>query len=301
MSAVGAAVAHGAGGRRIWPIERIGYRVPRARFNGRIHAVFARACYIDCGDALLTLVDTAGTDGPTMLLATRRTAPDMRGAFRRGAAVRCDEGLLRSGDTMLDLRGARTWHAPGLRSQLPYGEMASRVALASARLAQIRCTRSSVLDRSGSATIARINRACRDLALADAVGCCTQLVGWGEGLTPAGDDYLVGLCSGLGALAGEDAARRAFAGRIRAFLSNAGPSTTPIAAHYLALAGRGDFNANILRAVDALRAEPDPSLAMRTLDDIMAVGATSGADTVAGILSAFAAWSRPAAMGCSAS
>jgi len=301
MSAARAAVAHGTGGRRIWPIERIGYRVPRARFNGRIHAVFARACYIDCDGALLTLVATPDMDGPTTLLATHGTAPDMRTAFRRGAAVRCDEGFLRSGDATLDLRGARTWHPPRLRSQLPCAEMASRVALASARLAQIRRTRSSVLDRSGSSTIARIRRACRDLALEDAIGCCTQIVGWGEGLTPAGDDYLVGLCSGLGALAGEDAARRAFAGRIRAFLSNAGPRTTPIAAHYLALAGRGDFDANILRAVDALRAEPEPSRAMRTLDDIIAVGATSGADTLAGILSAFAAWSRSTTIGYSAS
>jgi hypothetical protein len=296
MSAVWAAVPRGAGTGRIWAIDRIGYRVPRARFDGSIHAVFARVCYIDCGDTLLTL-DAVGADGPTTLLSARHMAPDMRSAFRRGAAVRCHEGLLHSGGTTLDLRNAQTWHAPDLRPMLSYGEMVSRVTLASTRLAQVRRTRSSVLDRIGSATIGQVTRACRDLALMDAIDCCARLVGWGEGLTPAGDDYLVGLCSGLGALADEDAARRAFVGRIRTFLGAAGARTTPIAAHCLALAACGDFNANILRAVDAVRAEPDPSLALRTLDEIMAVGATSGADTLTGILSAFTAWTHPAAIG----
>jgi hypothetical protein len=284
--------------RRIWSVKRLGYRVPRVQFDGTVHAVFARACYIECGDTLLTLAAATLADGPTTLLLGSEAAADLRGAFRRGDTVRCRGGRVHSRGAALDLRSAQTWQVPDPRPDLAASDIPVRVALARTRLAQVRRTHSSVLDRSGEAAIARLTRACRDLDSANALDHATRFVGWGEGLTPAGDDYLVGLCAALGALVQRDAGRRDFLDRLREFLAAQQSRTTPIAAHCLKLAALGHFNADILRAIDALRSETDSHAAQRALDDVMAVGATSGADVLTGILSGFTAWSGLSIMEC---
>ena len=164
--------------------------------------------------------------------------------------------------------------------------------MARARLVAGRQKRSSVLDRSGAAAIARVERACRRLDVTGALGSIQRFVGWGEGLTPAGDDYLVGLCAALGILVQGDARRKAFLTMMRAFVSTQHVRTTPISAHWLTLASRGHFNADLLRALDALRAERDVRNARDAIDALMAVGATSGADALTGILSGFEAWMK---------
>jgi hypothetical protein len=282
--------------RRIWPVQRLGYRVPRVRFDGVVHAVFSRACYFECGDTLLTLGAASLADGPTTLLLGREAAVDLRRAFRRGDAVRCRDGRVRSGGTTLDLRRAYTWRVPASRPALASGDTSLRVELARTRLAQVRRTRSSVLDRAEVA-IESLSSACMHLDLACALDHADRFVGWGEGLTPAGDDFLVGLCAALDALAYGDAGRHAFVDGLRAFLSMQRSRTTAIAAHCLSLAAHGHFNADILCAIDALRTEPDAHAAQRLLDDVLAVGATSGADALTGILSGFAAWSGPGTVG----
>jgi hypothetical protein len=284
--------------RRTWSVRRLGYRVPRVQFDGTVHAVFARACYIECGDTLLTLAAATLADGPTTLVLGRDAAADLRSAFRRGDAVRCRDGRVRSRGAALDLRSAHTWRVPDPRPSLAAGDTASRVELALTQLAQVRRTHSSVLDRNGAAAIARLTRACRDLDSANALDQAARFVGWGEGLTPAGDDYLVGLCAALGTLVQRDAGRREFLDRLRGFFAAQQARTTPIAAHCLKLAALGHFNADILRAIDALRSETDVPVAQGALDDVMAVGATSGADVLTGILSGFTAWCGMAVMDC---
>ena len=89
-----------------------------------------------------------------------------------------------------------------------------------------------------------------------------------------------------------------FVDRVREFLAAQRSRTTPIAAHCLDLAALGHFNADILRAIDAIHSEPVADAAERALDEIMAVGATSGADALTGILSAFDAWSGAVVREC---
>ena len=277
---------------RTWAVARVGYRVPRERFDGVVHGVFARACYIDCGGSLLTLATAGVSDGPTTLVLGADAPADLRYVFNPGDALRCREGCVRGPDVRLELAHARTWRAPPRRSSLSGGETAARVALARARLADGRRARSSVLDRGGSAVIADVENACSRLDIASALARIERFVGWGEGLTPAGDDYLVGLCAALQSLVHGNAARRTFLRRMRGFVASQSLRTTPISAHWLTLASRGHFNADLLRALDALRAERDVQNARDAIDALMAVGATSGADALTGILSGFEAWMK---------
>jgi len=66
--------------------------------------------------------------------------------------------------------------------------------------------------------------------------------------------------------------------------------TTPIAAHYLRLAAQGHFNADVRNLRDALLCEHDLGCVEGVLDAALAVGATSGADMVTGLLAGIAAW-----------
>jgi hypothetical protein len=282
--------------RAAWPVTRLGYRVPRVQFDGIVHAVFARTCYIECGDTLLTLVAATLADGPTTLLLGHGAAADLRSAFRRGDAVRSRGGRVHSRGAALDLRRAQTWRVPDARPALTPSDTLSRIELARMRLARVRRTHSSVLDRNGDGAIGKLTRACQDRDIANALDLAARFIGWGEGLTPAGDDYLVGLCAALDALACRDARRHVFVKRMQEFLAAQESRTTPIAAHCLKLAAHGHYNGDILRAIDALRSETDAHVAQRVLDDVMAVGATSGADALTGILSGFAAWSDPSVM-----
>jgi hypothetical protein len=283
--------------RPAWAVVRVGYLVPREDFDGTVHAVFERACYIERGDELLTLVAGTLHEGPTTLRLDRATATDLRHAFRRGDAMRCRNGRASSRGAVLDLRGATTWHAPPRPAPLAPRDRLARLELARARLAWAQHPRSSVLAREGVPAIASLEAVCLDLDLAAALGHAQRFVGWGEGLTPAGDDFLVGLAAALGALA-DDPGRVAFARGLREYLGAQFARTTPIAAHCLKLAAHGHFNAGVLLAVEALRAEPGLPEAQAALDALLSVGATSGADVLTGIVCGFAAWSGAAHPQC---
>jgi hypothetical protein len=278
---------------RTWAVARIGYRVPRRRFDGVVRGVFSRACYIDCGRSLLTLAAAGVADGPTTLVLGADAPADLRSVFAPGDALRCRAGRVAGRGVVLELDRARTWRVGEPPSLLDGCAVAARMALARAGLAEARRARSSVLDRGGRVAIDGVEDACRRLDVADAIPRIERFVGWGEGLTPAGDDYLVGLFAALGALVQGDAARRGFLAGLRRFVASRCARTTPISAHGLVLASRGHFNAGVLRALDALRSEGDAHNARVAFDDLTAVGATSGADALTGILSGFAAWTKP--------
>ena len=124
-----------------------------------------------------------------------------------------------------------------------------------------------------------------------------RLVGWGEGLTPAGDDFLLGLMAGLDALVRDDPRRREFRRALAAALEASTQRTTPIAAHYLRLAAGGHYIEPLIRLRNALLCEDDGAVLDQALHSALAVGATSGADTVSGLVAGLGVWlPEPAAV-----
>ena len=101
----------------------------------------------------------------------------------------------------------------------------------------------------------------------------TSLVGLGAGLTPSGDDVLVGFTAAL------TAARHTLARPIARAVAGAGARTTLIARTYLDHAARGDY-AERVHELTAAVAAGDQVQVVRG----MSWGATSGADLVLGIL-----------------
>ena len=278
--------------RVILDLAAIGYLVPAAAFMGRVHSVFAGACNVRCNDTLLTIAAYRAGDGPATLRLADGAAPDLRVAFDAGESVRCHGGVLRSGRIELRLRKVRVWR-PVEPTCLPTpARIDARLGDVAASLARCRHAQSSILGREGATTAAALRDACRTLDVESAMRHAARLIGWGEGLTPAGDDFLVGLLAGLDALVEGDERRGRMRGAIAATVRSCAGRTTPIAAHYLKLAAGGHYNEPLLGLRNALLAAADRHVIDAALRRALAIGASSGADTARGLLAGLAAWSR---------
>jgi hypothetical protein len=279
--------------RSVLAIETIGYLVPRADFTGRVHSVFAQACSFACDGTLLTLCGPHAAIGPLTLRLARGATQELRELFVAGERVDagCD-GLL-SGRAELRWADAKVWTPAGLRALLAADEIEHRVHLAAARVAQFRSTHPSIVDGAGAPVVGALQEACRTLANAQATLHVERLIGWGEGLTPAGDDFLVGMLAGLDALARGTPRRQRFRDALAAAVVTGATRTTSISAQYLRLATGGHYTQPLLGLRDALIAEPAAEIVDGALHGALAIGATSGADTVSGLLAALAAWAVP--------
>jgi hypothetical protein len=276
----------------ILDVATIGYLVPPAGFVGHVHSVFAAACNVRCHDTLVTIAACRLGDGPAMLRLTDDAPPDLRRLLTVGETVGGHDGVLRSAHVELRLRQARVWRpAPPMRPLTPE-RIEARLRHAAASLAQCRDSHSTILGREGATTVAALRDACRTLDVEPAMRHAVRLIGWGEGLTPAGDDFLVGLLAGLDAWVEGDERRGRVRAAIAAAVTSGARRTTPIAAHYLKLAAGSHYNEPLVGLRHALLAEDDGRFVDAALRRALAIGASSGADTTHGLLAGLAAWSR---------
>lgn len=120
------------------------------------------------------------------------------------------------------------------------------------------------------------------------------LVGVGEGLTPSGDDVLVGVLAGLDAaleVSGEAAALRQ---RLCAELERGVLRTTRLAAQMLDAAAAGFYAEPVLTLLQTLALpKPGAKALERDVAALLAVGHHSGADTLRGIGAALERVARP--------
>jgi hypothetical protein len=273
-------------------VESIGHLVPRSPWSGSVHSVFTRACNIASGELLLTIGTRAVGDGPTTLVLAR-DGGDLRDRFAVGERVDARDGRIHGPRVELDLANARVWNAVEREALLPSTEIDARARLVRVRLEAHRAAQPNVLDREAAGVAAALADACAALDVARASAQLDRLIGWGEGLTPAGDDFVVGLLAGLDALARGDTERLTFREALARHVVARMHRTTPIAAHALRLAADGAWSARIDRLLAALCGKPGMHDTDAALDELLALGATSGADTASGIVAALRAWSHP--------
>jgi hypothetical protein len=271
-------------------VATIGHRVAGRQQDARVHSVFAQACNFERHGSLFTLVAPRAGAGPAALVLAHEPGKDLRTLFETGERVEWRADAVRTRRVALHLETATTWSPLARRALLGPDAIAARSAWCAARLAASRRQRSSVIDRQGAAAVCALAQAGRILDLDEAIRCAGQLVGWGEGLTPAGDDVLIGWLAGLRTLAVGDRSRQDFLNRVGAAIAQFGARTTPIAAHYLRLAADGDCDAALDVLRDALFCATSHGALAGALERALAVGATSGADAVTGLLAAARTW-----------
>jgi hypothetical protein len=109
-----------------------------------------------------------------------------------------------------------------------------------------------------------------------------RLIGLGSGLTPSGDDFLVGFSAALWSKG--DPLAQPFSNGCATRAAN---RTTDVAVEFYNSAARGEFSArlhNLLAAIADSDHGPDQQRLQREFRQALAWGATSGADCVLGVL-----------------
>jgi hypothetical protein len=277
-----------------------GVAVPTDRFTGVVHSVFRQACNIrtDCG-GLLTLLAPQLGNAPHGIRVELPAELAFSDHLRAGQRAACRAAVLRvaGADFAVDLAGAKRWRSEleTLATDLSRPEIA--LAWHAARQMLLRRRRDLAVHPLGSAVDARglaLARASRALSAPAAAAAIRRLIGCGPGLTPAGDDLIVGFLAGLWSTRGGDPARRRFLDALAAIVSAAAEATGEISRAYLQHATRGSVAEPLARLARAIAdGAPLPEVA-RAARRALRVGHTSGGDGVQGLLLGLVCWSEGA-------
>lgn len=257
--------------------------VPQQYFTGTVHSVFATACNIAVDNMLITVQDTSKPHTPTSV----RVAADGEGSWAPVTSVGdraiCRDGVLAFGNHILDLSWLPVW-VPGqpMNWREPLAAQSRMRELAQMR--QIHITHNPTpdlraLERDAWELGALMSAAsAREADIAPAV---LNLIGNGPGLTPSGDDILVGMMAALER--GGEKSSPAFACLREAVVQHAS-RTTDISAHYLALAVHGHFGEPLSGLIDAVVGGSAADVAQERGSAVLSVGASSGGDALLGAL-----------------
>jgi hypothetical protein len=248
---------------------------------GRVHSVFEGALNLAWHDGrLLTLQAPERPLAPFAAAVERLAHP---GALRTGVSARCLDGTLSLGGMRFEWRDAAT-----VDTAMPESDSAPGPALAfllTQPPAESGFALSSAIGRSARSRLAEgMSRRDPEAFLEGALG----LVGLGEGLTPAGDDCLVGALAVLHRFS--RSWLRAYP-QIEDSLNRAAVTTTFVAREFITHALAGHFAESLLD----LMAADSSGAATRAAWRLLRTGATSGADTMLGVRLALTALgaSRP--------
>jgi Protein of unknown function (DUF2877) len=266
--------------------ERVGYALDVDRdCVGAVHSVFSRAVNLEIEGEMWTLLASDCADLP---LGIRLPVPSFEAfAIRQGGSVHARAGFLGIGRPgrriVVDCGAAPRW-APSPPSAIAPG-FAARLA----RLSQAATARAWFASRTMACAATRaLQSGARPLG-----GALAGIVGCGPGLTPAGDDVLVGILAVLTSpVAGDAGAETAEA--MRRAIEGLAPRTTTLSGHMLRQAARGLLGRMPHDLVSALAgaAADELDCAIRS---IAATGATSGVDVCMGVLEAARAFLRSGA------
>lgn len=244
--------------------------------------VFEQACnLLDSKGSVLVLVLPRVGNGPFSVVV-----PESAGGFdwvKPGAPIQSDEHAIRSAAWHIDLQDAHEWdpYLPAAPQTLGASSEA-HLALADYRdWAHLAGPTDDIVTK-------KLFAAAQSLRLAletgqDAAYAAGRLAGLGRGLTPAGDDYLVGVMAAL-TLKGEEWPRRQI-GR------GAANRTTSLSQAFLAAATEGCFTEPWHRLAQAL-ADRDLHNIRQALENIASHGMTSGRDALAGFADVMLGLSR---------
>ncbi len=282
----------------------IGARAPCRFTHGSVHSVYRQACNIELEDgALVTLLGREPGNVPHGIRCALPQPADFRAWLRPTQAVAADGLSLHvpAAGIAIDLSAAVRWHCGLRRCAIDLRAEPTVHALRSLRtvlreqgprsgfapLLLLDATPGSPLDRAMRRRLMQalpaLSCADADLDFAAAAQALAPLAGLGPGLTPSGDDFIVGY---LAALYG----RCSCEPRLRPYLSGLyGPvmqfalTANLISRQYLLNALAGEFSESLAQVVVGIAGNDDLRLRESTAR-LVRVGHSSGADSLLGLL-----------------
>jgi len=268
----------------------------------RVHSRFRHALNLTApGVGPLTLLGGESSDFPTGIRLALPDQWDWRREVDDGAPVVARAGLLVAAGWQVDLAGCPTWQPRTLCVPLRIAAVRRLSLLHDGIALRLRLHAMTHGAFGHVQLLPRWPASARAVTLAPGDDPLTlqhevrDLIGYGAGLTPDGDDYLLGYLAALWPWRGDPVVGAHRFAVARAVERNLG-RTTDLSGHFLRLAVQGHFSEPIeglLRAFAGHVAE----VAVRPLADaLLRFGATSGADILAGMLHGIRALQRFAGM-----
>lgn len=282
----------------------LGSAVPRRKFDSVVHSAFDHAVNLQLvkNRRLITLVVAEEADLPQGI---RLNTPP-RFSFddwERGESALCREGILEYAAKRIniDLRQAKRFTCDLTALDI---KMANSATLAAwftvVRMLAERWQLETGNLAGQTAAIAEILKNAIELADAtrrnDSIASmhvAARLVGLGPGLTPAGDDFLVGFLAGLWSITDANKERLEFFGGFARMVVRLSRRTNDISRAYLLHAAHGQVSSRLADLVGAISRGESPERLRETCEASLQVGHISGMAATAGLLVGLSVWDVP--------
>jgi hypothetical protein len=287
-----------------------GYAIPLTNFNATIHSIFRTAVNLKPAnnDLLFTLVGARAADLPQSI---RLNAPDdlCFVQLNTGDKVFCRASTLIFENSTLEVgfSQSKRWlcNLSTLRADLSkrvvseawkyvwklLNEQQKRMGaeiVAEALLHPETFTQSSVCSRMGKA-IHTLIEAGRSYQV-DILSALTRIIGLGCGLTPSGDDFLVGYLAGLWCAVRDFVERRRFVSQLGQAVIHLSKRTNEISRTYLHHAAYGQVSSHLNNLAEVISKPESSGYILAATESAMHSGHTSGMDAVTGLLFGLSTW-----------
>lgn len=276
-------------------------RLRQGSFQGKIHSVFGRVCNLICEEGVLySLAVPDVGNSPNGLVVSLYSGDGFRSfpISQEEAFSMIGLNTLLIGSLVVDLNTIRPWSPIELGDRISITRMHENLNIIKQLLGLV-CTPEGLSwllfhPDSGRAVFADMPQ--NILALIQAIRCqnhpdiqkaAASIVGFGPGLTPAGDDFLAGVMLGLywGRKAqGMDAGDITRCNE--QVLLVAKTRTHLISYTQLLFASRGQANEAVCDLLAALYSHSREERLKAAVSRVLGLGSTSGGDMIAGIVTA---------------
>jgi hypothetical protein len=288
----------------------MGYAVPGVNFDANIHSVFHTAVNLkpENNNLLLTLVAASEADLPQGIRV------DCPGDFSFdrlsvGQSASSRDGCLVFGDSVLEVefRNCRRWQCnlPAMGTDLTQPAVAeawrwvwemlnARQISNGAEIVAEALLHADGIDQP--AITRRLRESTREITVTmrnnqlNGRLALTRLIGLGTGLTPSGDDFLVGYLAGLWCTIRDIAQRQRLVMELGQTILQRSGRTNDISRTYLYHAACGQVSSRLEALATAISKPQDPAKIRTAAESAMRSGHTSGMDAVTGLLFAMANW-----------
>ncbi len=278
----------------------IGEAIPRDNFDAVIHSVFDTAANLSLVDKnrLITLLVSDQNELPQGIRITQKSASLQ--SLTVGLAAACRAGVLRfeSSPLTVDLRSAQVWKchiskinvdiqsASAERSWSHVWQMLnSRQKLNKTEIVAddlFQLNTGSLLSRRIGRLVMHLIASAAEFDEAGSIQAAEKMIGLGPGVTPAGDDLLIGFLAGLWSTSGKVQGRLSFIHSLGIRLMEVAEQTNLISRTYLHHAVHGQFSSSLTNLAQAIALGSEDI--QDKADAAMRVGHSSGMDSVTGLL-----------------
>ena len=278
--------------------------MPRRNFDAEVHSAFPSAANLHLvrDGQLLTLVAAEEADLPQGIRLNTPKGFSFEG-LRTKQKVICRDGILHCEHDPLtiDLRMAHRWKCNLKALATNMNDQATSAAwkLVEQVLEEWHARAEIGLPTGQINAAHRMNESVPKLVastrrcdLAAAVRAAVTLIGLGSGLTPAGDDFLVGYLAGLWCTTSESTKHIQFLSEFGKAAVHLSRRTNDISRTYLVYAAHGQVSSRLTALAEAICRGEDLDQLLKTAKAAIQVGHDSGINAVTGLLQGLSAWER---------